>query len=114
FFAFPAYCAEQVPMPTTQPNQRAELGLGVPKRAAPPGFSIKGTIVIKSGLEAQKPNLTRAVVYLNSNAKLDATPPPAAPAIMAQRDKTFVPSFMVISSGTTVEFPNEDDYDHNV
>lgn len=38
----------------------------------------------------------------------------AAPARMAQRDTAFAPPLLVIPVGTTVAFPNEDPFFHNV
>jgi len=34
--------------------------------------------------------------------------------VMAQRDTAFVPGLLVVRTGTTVRFPNEDDFFHNV
>ena len=34
--------------------------------------------------------------------------------VMAQQDTAFVPGVLVVRSGTTVEFPNRDDFFHNV
>lgn len=42
--------------------------------------------------------------------------PPGAVRLpeMAQRDTSFAPSFLAIPAGTTVRFPNQDDFFHNV
>lgn len=40
--------------------------------------------------------------------------PPAQPPRMAQKDETFVPHVLAVVADTTVEFPNEDDFYHNV
>jgi len=54
-----------------------------------------------------------AVVYLEgANAAPVATPP--ARATMDQRDLRFVPPLLVIARGTTVDFTNSDDIQHNV
>jgi plastocyanin len=45
---------------------------------------------------------------------LDAVAPTTKSAEMDQRDKAFVPKFLVIPRTTTVEFPNWDHFDHNV
>jgi hypothetical protein len=42
------------------------------------------------------------------------TPPPPGPAAMVQRDTAFVPSAVVIPAGTTIDFPNDDPFFHNV
>ena len=39
---------------------------------------------------------------------------PHAHATVAQKNKAFVPNFLVIPCGTDVEFPNFDHFDHNV
>lgn len=54
-----------------------------------------------------------AVVYLRGDA-LKASAPPATRARMAQRDTTFVPALVVITAGSSVEFPNRDPFFHNV
>jgi plastocyanin len=54
------------------------------------------------------------VVYLASNPVLDAVAPAATSAEVAQRDKAFVPRFLVIPRTTTIDFPNWDHFDHNV
>ena len=41
-------------------------------------------------------------------------PPPTAHATMAQRGLTFLPHVLPIVVGATVDFPNEDDLQHNV
>jgi plastocyanin len=76
--------------------------------------SIRGTIAISGGLYVQRPDLSRAVVYLASAPALDAAAPPSEPAIVSQKNKSFVPSMLAIARGMTVEFPNLDDFDHNV
>lgn len=54
-----------------------------------------------------------AVVYLLGDTAEIA--PEATPhAIIDQRDKTFVPEFVVIQRGTAVEFPNHDTVSHHV
>ncbi len=81
---------------------------------AAPVPSVRGALTLGGGLDLQKPDLSRAVVYIASDSTLDKEEPPKAPAIVAQRDKKFVPDFTVVSKNTTLEFPNEDPFDHNV
>lgn len=52
------------------------------------------------------------VVSLEGGPRSSA--PPATRAVMAQRDEAFVPHVLAVHVGTTVEFPNEDDFYHNV
>lgn len=79
----------------------------------PAGVAVRGRVQISASLELQKPDLSRVVVFLGADPALDATPPSAHPSV-TQHNKTFNPSFEVISSGTEVEFPNWDHFDHNV
>jgi plastocyanin len=67
-----------------------------------------------AGLDLRKPDVERVVVYLASDPRLDAEPQPGEHATVAQRHKAFVPNFVVIPRGMVVEFPNWDDFDHNV
>jgi plastocyanin len=80
----------------------------------PATFSIRGQITASAGWDLQRPDLTRAVIYLANDPTLPAGPTPLPNATMGQRDKTFVPSFLVIAKGTQVEFPNWDHISHNV
>jgi plastocyanin len=78
------------------------------------GATISGKVTIGGDWSLQKPDLTRVVVYLASNPSLDSDVPPTGHATIAQRHKAFVPNFAVVARGTTVEFPNWDDFEHNV
>jgi len=53
-----------------------------------------------------------AVVYLRG--RIGPVPAPATDAVMAQHDTAFVPALLVIPVGTTVRFPNQDPFFHNV
>ncbi len=44
----------------------------------------------------------------------DAASVPAMHAVLQQKDKTFVPHLLVVTKGSTVEFPNRDPWFHNV
>src|SRR4051812_33962631 len=82
----------------------------------PARVAVAGHVTIATGWGAAKPDLARVVVYLASDATLDAEPMEtlATPVVIAQRDKTFVPNFVVVPRGTDVDFPNWDRFDHNV
>ena len=80
----------------------------------PDGITIGGTVKIPANWTFLKPDIARTVVYLASAKSLDSVPPPATPAVVAQRNKSFDPPFSVISVGAAVEFPNWDHFDHNV
>jgi plastocyanin len=74
--------------------------------------SVAGQVSISGGPQV---DLSRAVVYLDARPDLANPPPPddQRPQI-AQHDKAFTPNLLVITQGTTVEFPNWDPFSHNV
>lgn len=94
--------------PATQPSS-----VPLPVQAEPT-FDVSGDVSIETGWTLQPPDLRRVVVYLDSDAGLSALSPPHTTATVAQERKTFVPNFVAIQRGTSVEFPNFDDFDHNV
>ena len=81
---------------------------------APAANTVRGQILISGGLDWQKPDLSRAVVFLDSSPALDVLPAPTDHPSVSQHNKSFQPNFLVIPIGTTVEFPNWDHFDHNV
>ncbi|MEJ5251957.1 MAG: carboxypeptidase regulatory-like domain-containing protein [Chthonomonadetes bacterium] len=70
----------------------------------PPGAEVTGQVLMLG-----KP-VRDAVVYLEGAPK----PSPLPKAVVDQRNKTFVPHVLVVTVGTTVEFPNNDVVLHNV
>lgn len=56
----------------------------------------------------------RVVVFLESTPVLTAYPKTPGRARMDQRDEQFVPRLLAITTGSTVEFPNNDTTFHNV
>jgi plastocyanin len=78
------------------------------------GARVSVRLEIPGSWRFRKPDLTRAVVYLESHPNLDGAPRQSDLATIAQKRKKFVPDFVVVSKGATVEFPNWDDFDHNV
>ena len=60
------------------------------------------------------PDLRRSVVYLASAPRGAFEPSEAGRAVMDQRNETFVPHVLAITTGTTVDFPNSDKFYHNV
>jgi len=85
-----------------------------PATTRPTGVSVRGRVTIDLGLDLQRAELSRAVVYVASDPTLDSTPLPRERSSVAQRNKLFVPNFLVIPRGAEVEFPNWDHFDHNV
>lgn len=80
------------------------------------GTSVTAEVAIsKSGAaKSGKADLSQVVVWLTP---LDGTSLPAAtgkPPQLIQRDKTFEPHVLVVRIGSTVQFPNEDPFFHNI
>lgn len=89
----------------------AEGGL---EQADPVG-GVTGKVEVKlSGLTLEKPDLSQVVISLGSHPSLDTAVDKDKRVTIAQRDKMFVPNFLVVQNGTIAEFPNWDHYDHNV
>lgn len=85
-----------------------------PPASKPATTSIRGQISVNLGLDLQRPDLARAVIYLASDPTLDAMALPEDRPEVSQQNKQFVPNFLVVPRGTEVEFPNRDHFDHNV
>jgi len=60
------------------------------------------------------PDLLRSVVYLESAPRGAFETNDGGHAVMDQRNETFVPHVLAITTGTTVDFPNSDKFYHNV
>jgi plastocyanin len=60
------------------------------------------------------PDLLRSVVYLESAPRGAFESGESGHAIMDQHNETFVPHVLAIMTGTTVDFPNSDNFYHNV
>jgi plastocyanin len=60
------------------------------------------------------PNLLRSVVYLETAPRSAFDGEEGGRAAMDQRNETFVPHVLAITTGTTVDFPNSDKFYHNV
>ena len=54
------------------------------------------------------------VVLLQGETLTQNYPPPAHPLKMAQHGQQFIPRVLPVLVGTTVEFPNQDNFYHNV
>jgi len=70
--------------------------------------TISGQVLGQDG----KP-ISNAVVFVQEPASVQPSAP-AAPAIMDQYNKTFVPEMLPIAVGTQVRFPNRDQIRHHV
>jgi plastocyanin len=60
------------------------------------------------------PDRTRSVVYLETAPRGAFEQTETGRAVLDQRNETFVPHVLAITTGTTVEFPNSDRIYHNV
>ena len=60
------------------------------------------------------PDRLRSVVYLETAPRGAFEQSVSTRAVMNQRNETFVPHVLAISTGTTVDFPNSDRIYHNV
>ena len=60
------------------------------------------------------PDVRRSVVYLESAPRGAFETSEGGHAVMDQRNETFVPHVLTITTGTTVDFPNSDKFYHNV
>jgi plastocyanin len=60
------------------------------------------------------PDRTRSVVYLETAPRGAFEQTETGRAVLDQRNETFVPHVLAITTGTTVDFPNSDRIYHNV
>ena len=60
------------------------------------------------------PDVLRSVVYLESAPRGAFEVTDGGRAVVDQRNETFVPHVLAITTGTTVDFPNSDKFYHNV
>jgi plastocyanin len=112
--AFVAGVAAQTTVPATPPTTAPTSVPTSAPSSQPAGVSVRGHVAITPELALSSPDLTRVVVYLASDPVLDAASHLSDHATVAQHHKAFVPNFEVIPRNTPVEFPNWDDFDHNV
>jgi len=105
------------------------LTAGSPPAAARNG-SIRGRVEVRRALSAAAPRASvtengvhkaadftdrlRSVVYLESAPRAAFESPDPTHVVMDQRNETFVPHLLAITTGTTVDFPNSDRIYHNV
>jgi len=118
--------ASFVPLPS---SVRARAEAVAAQRGARNG-TIRGRVELRHVLAAaeRRPNVSdlgsaaerdasdrlRSVVYLESAPRRAFEQSEPARAVMDQRNETFVPHVLAITTGTTVDFPNSDRIYHNV
>jgi plastocyanin len=81
----------------------------LPKTHSAPVMTKRYEVVTRGGVLATNPPL--AVVYLEGQFAKPASIPAKQ---VAQKDLNFAPALLAVQTGTTVEFPNEDDTYHNI
>jgi plastocyanin len=77
--------------------------------ASPSGFAASVTVNAKDPLGNPLPDLVVWAAPRDGSA-----PPRTRPAMVEQRNKTFIPLVSVVQAGTMVAFPNRDDVRHHV
>jgi plastocyanin len=85
------------------------IGVGLPAGAhgAPQTGQVTGTVVVKG-----RTDRAGVLVYLEG---VPGTPTvPKDHAVIRQREKQFDPPVTIVARGTTVDFPNDDKFFHNV
>ncbi len=78
----------------------------------PPRGLISGSVVVRDRGGKEKTDNGDVVVYIEKVPKRFAALKHVRK--MAQRDKTFAPHILAVTKGSSVEFPNEDKFFHNV
>src|SRR5712691_13358226 len=74
---------------------------------------VAGRIVILEKDNKPSPDLSDAVLYLETPATVTTAAKPVTVEI-AITDKTYAPHVVVVPLGSTVRFPNHDPFNHNV
>jgi plastocyanin len=100
-------------LPTAQPGVGAISGR-VELRRLPAVEHRPTTSHLGAPVARPVPDLARAVVYLESAPRGAFELHEPGRASLDQRDETFVPHVMAITTGTIVDFPNSDRIYHNV
>jgi plastocyanin len=82
----------------------------------PPTAADRRPTVTELGTPAVRdlPDLLRSIVYLDSAPRGAFETSDGGHAVMDQRNESFVPHVLAITTGTTVDFPNSDRLYHNV
>ena len=73
-----------------------------------------GVAELGTPADRDRPDLRRSVVYLESAPRGAFETNEGGRAVMDQRNETFVPHVLAITTGMTVDFPNSDRFYHNV
>lgn len=84
------------------------------RRVSPPAERRPGVADLGAPPGRDLPDVLRSVVYLESAPRGAFETSDGGHAVMDQRNETFVPHVLAITTGTTVDFPNSDKFYHNV
>jgi plastocyanin len=84
------------------------------RRTAAPIARRPGVADLGTPAGRDMPDLLHSVVYLESAPRGAFETNEGGHAVMDQRNETFVPHVLAITTGTTVDFPNSDTFYHNV
>jgi plastocyanin len=84
------------------------------RRMAPALERRSGVADLAAPIDRRLPDRTTSVVYLESAPRGAFEQNEPGRAVMDQRNETFVPHVLAITTGTTVDFPNSDRIYHNV
>ncbi len=87
------------------------LACGMPASLWAEDVNLTGHVVLQGAAHISPANST--VVWLTP-AGGEAVPVPPMHAVLQQKDKMFEPHMLVVTKGSTVEFPNRDPWFHNV
>src|SRR5579871_3530955 len=91
------------------------LLLGSRPETATPAM-VRGSVAL---VESRDPMVRRhkdysgVVVWLEPSGRTAVSAPAAPPAVMHQKNKTFIPHVLAVEVGNSVRFPNEDPIFHN-
>lgn len=83
------------------------------KSKVPPRYYL-GPYRSARGEAADTAAFGEVVVLLQGETLTQQYPPPTRPLVMAQHGQQFIPRVLPVLVGTTVEFPNQDNFYHNV
>jgi len=87
------------------------LGL-LPVRSSAQGVNVTGRVTYYGGSTPQ--GAISAVVWLAPVGQSSADPVKPVDAVLRQKNKAFEPHLLVVTKGSTVQFPNLDPWFHNV
>jgi len=91
----------------------AALAYGVTATLWAQNATVTGKVVLEGAAHISPANST--VVWLTAlGADANASPPAPMHAVLQQKNKMFEPHMLVVTKGSTVDFPNLDPWFHNV